>query len=70
MGHPERDMPFVVRDARVLDDAGRVIGEITGNHQSRRTITLSAPIETTSLRVELTRPAPNVPAARSRLRVR
>lgn len=69
MGHPERDMPFVVRDARVLDDSGRVLGEIRGNHQSRRTLTF-APTQTSAIRVELTRPAPNVPAAIFRVRVR
>lgn len=70
MGHPEREMPFTVRDARVLDDSGRVLGEITGNHLSRRTIPLEQPVQTASLRVELTRPTANVPAALFRVRVR
>lgn len=51
MGHPERDMPFCVRDYRILDAAGAVLHERSGNHQTRNTILLPTPVTTTELRI-------------------
>ncbi|MBI4891007.1 MAG: FAD-dependent oxidoreductase [Acidobacteria bacterium] len=52
-GHPERDVPFCVRDYRVLDDAGRVLAEVQGNHQTRRSVVLDSPVKTAALHVEV-----------------
>ena len=53
MGHPERVMPFCVADCVVRDAEGRAVAEIRANHQTRRTITLSPPVRTTLLTLEL-----------------
>jgi len=63
MGHPYDVIPFCVRDYRILDAAGNVIWECTGNYQTRNTIVLEAPVITDALRLELTSPADNLPAA-------
>ena len=62
-GHPEDRMPFCVSRYRVLDDAGNVLGAATNNYQTRATIVLAQPVKTSTLRIELERPAPNIPAA-------
>ena len=53
MGHPERDMPFCVRDYRILDGAGTEIFTKTGNHQTRNTVWLDTPVHTSELRIEV-----------------
>lgn len=53
MGHPERDMPFCVKHYRVLDAAGRVLHEKTGNHQSWNTIRFEKAVETAVLHLEV-----------------
>lgn len=63
MGHPERRMPFCVERYRVLDEGGAVVASCTENHQARNGIVLAAPITTRSLRIELTAPSTQVPAA-------
>jgi hypothetical protein len=63
MGHPERRMPFCVERYRVLDEAGRVLAACTDNHQGRNVLVLPQPAITRVLRLELTAPAPHVPAA-------
>lgn len=81
MGHPERIMPFCVRElvvaggARVAvtargnaangqtgSDAGRLLCEISENHQSRRVIRLDQPVTTDCLEIRLVAPSVNVPA--------
>ena len=68
MGHPERRMPFCVGDVRVTDGAGRLLAELADNHQTRRTLELSG-VTTDALRIELRRPAGNIPASLFRVRV-
>jgi len=62
-GHPERRMPFCVERYRVLDERGAVLAACTDNHQARNVIALAQPVNTRELRIELTAPAANVPAA-------
>ena len=63
MGHPERRMPFCVERYRVLDDAGNLLATCADNHHARNVIVLAQPVTTRTLRIELTAPAPHVPAA-------
>ena len=63
MGHPERRMPFCVERYRVLDETGHVIAACIDNHQARNVMVLARPVTTRALRIELTAPAANVPAA-------
>jgi len=52
VGHPERAMPFCVKDLRIVDEAGRTVAAIRDNHQTRRRIVLSEPAWTRKLRIE------------------
>jgi hypothetical protein len=52
-GHPERDIPFCVRQYRLLDDGGAVLHECRENHQTRNTVTFDAPVTTSALHVEI-----------------
>lgn len=48
-GHPERASPFCVRSASLRDDTGRVIAELTDNHQARWVVDPATPLHTRSL---------------------
>ena len=63
MGHPEDVVPFCVQQYKIMDDRGRVIYETTDNRHSRNEIRLDAPLQTSSLTVELTRAHENVPVS-------
>ncbi|MBI4626304.1 MAG: FAD-dependent oxidoreductase [Verrucomicrobia bacterium] len=63
MGHPERRMPFCVERYRVLDERGNILATCVNNHQARNVIVLAHPVAMRALRIELTAPAANVPAA-------
>jgi hypothetical protein len=63
MSHPENEMPFCVKNVRVLNQQQEVIAEIKDNHQSQRIVTFRWPIETTSLTIEVEHPSKVVPAA-------
>ena len=64
MGHPERDMPFCVSDLTVTTGDGKqVLGTISGNHKSQRTLRLESPVTTDSLELHVQRPSGQVPAA-------
>ena len=64
MGHPERDMPFCVSDLTVTTGDGKqVLGTISGNHKSQRTLRLESPVTTGSLELHVQRPSAQVPAA-------
>jgi hypothetical protein len=52
-GHPENIGPFCVRNANVRDDAGRIVAEIRENRNSQVNLTLSEPVETRSLVLEI-----------------
>ncbi|AXE18543.1 FAD-binding dehydrogenase [Runella rosea] len=63
MSHPENEMPFCVKNVRILNDKNEVIAEVKNNHQSQRTIVLERAILTQSLTIEVEHPSANVPAA-------
>jgi hypothetical protein len=51
-GHPEREVPFCVKQYRVLDEAGNVLAEVKDNHQAQNIIRLEQPVTTSRLRIE------------------
>jgi len=63
MTHPERVMPFCVRNYRIVDATGDVIYQKEGNYQTRNTIVLDKPVLTDKLTVYMDHPSENVPAA-------
>jgi len=63
MGHPERRMPFLVPRYRVVDAEGRELARGEENHQARHVLVLREPVVTRALRIELTAPSAQVPAA-------
>jgi hypothetical protein len=63
MLNPETVAPFCVPALRVLDDTGRLVGELRDQHLSQAALTLAAPLRTRRLTVQLTRPASGAPAA-------
>jgi hypothetical protein len=63
MSHPENEMPFCVKNVRILNDNNEVIAEIKNNHQSQRRIVLAQPVDTQSLTLQVEHPSGNVPAA-------
>jgi hypothetical protein len=63
MGHPETVMPFCVTHYRVREGNGRVIAEVTDNHQTYQHLSFDPPIVTDSLEIEFEEVAGNAPAA-------
>lgn len=63
MGHPERRMPFCVERYRILDQDGAVLASCDDNHQARNIIRFARPVQVSELRIELTAPSAQVPAA-------
>jgi hypothetical protein len=63
MGHPERIMPFCVREFRIYDDQNNLIWEELANHESIRTIRLSQVLHTRKLTFQFEHPAADIPAA-------
>lgn len=63
MSHPENEMPFCVKNVRILNDQNEVIAEIKNNHQSQRRIVLAQPVDTQSLTLQIEHPSALVPAA-------
>lgn len=63
MTHPEREMPFCVRNYRVKDDKGAILFEKKDNYQTRNTIVFDVPVITKQLYIEAEHPSANVPAA-------
>lgn len=68
MGHPEKVMPCCVREARLVDDQGNTVAQISHNHQTRWDINLDTPIQTKSLRLICEHPSETVPASVFRVR--
>jgi hypothetical protein len=52
MGHPEREMPFCLKHFRVRDGSGKIVAEITDNHQTRQTLRWPQPLFTDRLTIE------------------
>jgi len=63
MTHPERVMPFCVRNYRIADAAGNVIYQKTDNYQTRNIIVLNEPVTTDKLTIHVGHPSDDVPAA-------
>lgn len=63
MHHPERVMPFCIRNYTVYDGQGNLVKKVSGNYQTRNIITLQEPLVTDSLVIACEHPAGNVPAA-------
>ena len=62
-GHPEAVMPFAVRHYRLKDDAGKVLEEVTDNHQTVNSIEFEQPVETDHLQLEVVNGHGGIPAA-------
>lgn len=62
MVHPERVMPFCVRNYRIEDEKGNIIYQKEGNYQTRNMITFEAPLMTNKLTIYVEHPGENVPA--------
>jgi hypothetical protein len=63
MGHPESAMPFCIKHYRLVAGNGKVIAEISDNHQSQRSHVLEIPLQTDKLTLECLESHGNVPAA-------
>lgn len=63
MQHPEDVMPFCVKNYAVYDGAGKLLKKVSGNFQTRNTITLEEPLITDTLIVACEHPSANVSAA-------
>ncbi len=63
MGHPFNIVPYCVRQYRILDALGRVIYRCNENYQTRNVITFDTPVTTDFLKIELSSPDKNIPAA-------
>lgn len=66
--HPERVMPFCVRNYRIVDATGQVVYKKTDNYQTTNIITFDRPLLTNRLTVYVEHPSENVPAALFALR--
>jgi hypothetical protein len=53
MGHPEREIPFCVKHYRITGENGRLLYECMANHQTRNTILLSPPVETSVIQIDV-----------------
>ncbi len=62
-GHPEDVMPFVVKNYRLTDGNGKLLSEVTDNHQTVNIIEFDEPVETDHLQVQILEGQANVPAA-------
>ncbi len=62
-GHPERVMPFVVREYEVLDDTKQVVYRNKQNHQTRNEIIFEPLIVTSELTFRFHRPSEDIPVA-------
>jgi len=63
MTHPERVMPFCVRNYRIEDANGKIVYRQEDNYQTRNVITFDEPLATDRLTIHLEHPSENVPAA-------
>src|SRR3546814_17404072 len=63
LGHPERVMPFVVRNYRIRDMDGNLLYERKSNYQTMNTLVFTPLLETFGLVVEVDHPSKSIPAA-------
>lgn len=62
-GHPEREVPFCVKQYRILDGAGNILTEVKDNHYAQNTIRLKKPVTSKRLRIENLSTGTSVPPA-------
>jgi hypothetical protein len=63
MGHPEKVMPFCVRNYHITDEAGRTVFSCRGNYQTRNSIHFEEPVSSSVLHFHLEHPSAEVPAS-------
>lgn len=63
MQHPDKVMPFCVRNYYIYDGRGNLVKEVSGNYQTRNIIELAEPLVTDELVIECEHPASTIPAA-------
>lgn len=63
MGHPERDMPFCIKEYFIFDDEGNLLYEKKDNYQTINKIELSESVLTDSIIIRMKHPAKEVPAS-------
>jgi len=51
--HPERVMPGCITSYRIVADDGNVLAEVLENHQTRRTLTLTDPVTTSNISIQI-----------------
>ena len=62
-GHPQRVVPYVVRDYQVLDEHGQLLYEMQGNYQTQNSICLESEVVTSKIIIRVEHPSNRVPAA-------
>jgi len=62
-GHPEKVVPFVIRNYSVRGCNEQIIYEKQNNHQTINKITFPDPVKTAGLKIELEHPSKDVPAS-------
>ncbi|WP_207534412.1 FAD-dependent oxidoreductase [Desertivirga arenae] len=63
MTHPEKAMPFCVRNYTILDGLGNELATVTGNFQTSNIVELPSAITTNKLIIKMEHPSEKVPAA-------
>jgi hypothetical protein len=63
MGHPERVMPFCVRNYSMVDGTGKVLYKMENNYQSVNQIFFEEAVSTDSILLKCEHPSGDVPAA-------
>lgn len=63
MTHPENVIPFCVRNYTIIDDAGNILYEKKGNHQTRNIIRLDKAALTKKLIIAFEQSSPDVPVS-------
>ena len=61
--HPETAMPFCVQKVTITNCNDEVVGTISDNHQSRRSLTFQKPVITQHLKIRLSGSNANVPVS-------
>lgn len=63
MRHPERVIPFCVREGEVRDAEGRILATFRDNHQARVELRFEKPVQTRQVTIVCHHPDPDIPAA-------
>jgi hypothetical protein len=63
MGHPEHQMPFCVKEYKILDEQGKLLHHQQHNHQSINVIHFTDTVTSRKLQLVLQAPSAQVPAA-------